>query len=66
MKTKTPLRLRISRFLSDRYAQRERPDHFPDLAVFAIVVMAAAWPVLSLVYAMGDWNWIATLERIWF
>ena len=43
---------RIARFLSDRHAYRERPDYLPELIVLGIVIIAAAWPILSLASAM--------------
>jgi len=53
MKSTLPLRARIARFLSDRYAQRERPDYLPELLVLGIIVLAATWPILALVAAMA-------------
>lgn len=53
MKSTLPLRARIARFLSDRYAQRERPDYLPELLVLGIIVLAAMWPILSLAAAMA-------------
>ena len=48
----TSLRARLARFLSDRRAYRERPDYLPELIIMGIVIIAAAWPILSLVAAM--------------
>jgi hypothetical protein len=53
MKSTLPLRARIARFLSDRYAQRERPDYLPELLVLGIIVLAATWPIFALVAAMA-------------
>lgn len=53
MESNRPLRVRIARFLSDRYAQRERPDYLPELLVLGIIVIAATWPILALVAAMA-------------
>ena len=66
MKTKTSMRLRASRFLSERYAQRERPNYLAELLVFALIVITATWPLLSLVHAMANRHWIGTLARVWF
>ncbi len=53
MKTKKSMRVRVSRFLSDRYAYRAQPNHVPELVVFAIIVVTAIWPVFSLANAMA-------------
>ena len=66
MKTKTSMRLRVSRFLSERYAQRERPHYLAELLVFALIVITATWPLLSLAHAMANSNWLGTLARIGF
>ena len=50
MKTTNSLRIRASRFLSDRYAYRERPDYLVELVAFGIVVIIAS---LSLADAMA-------------
>jgi hypothetical protein len=49
MKPTTPMRIRASRFLSDRYAYRERPDYLIELVAFGIIVITA---ILSLTNAM--------------
>jgi hypothetical protein len=48
----TSMRLRASRFLSERYQQRERPCYFTDLFLWALIVMTAAWPLSALFHAM--------------
>ncbi len=53
MKTKKSMRVRVSRFLSDRYAYRAQPNHVSELAIFAIIVVTAIWPVFSLANAMA-------------
>jgi len=40
MKTTNSLRLRASRFFSNRYAYRERPDYLVELVAFGIIVIA--------------------------
>jgi hypothetical protein len=40
MKTNNPLRIRASRFFSDRYAYRERPDYLVELVAFGIILIA--------------------------
>jgi hypothetical protein len=50
MKTNNSLRSRASRFLSDRYAYRERPDDLIELVAFGITVITLT---LSLANAMA-------------
>jgi hypothetical protein len=52
MKTTMPIRQRISRFLETRYVQRARPDYLPELALFGVILILAAWPMLSLAAAL--------------
>jgi hypothetical protein len=46
------IRVRVARFLSDRYSQRERPGYLADLFLWGVVVMIATWPILTLAHAM--------------
>ncbi|MFZ0917610.1 MAG: hypothetical protein WAN04_12000 [Candidatus Udaeobacter sp.] len=48
MKTTKSMRLRASRFLTDRYAYRAQPDYLSELVAFAIIVVIAIWPVFLL------------------
>ena len=48
----TSIRIRIARFLSERYRQRERPGCFADLFLWAVIVVIAAWPMFPLARAM--------------
>ena len=50
MKTTNRLRIRASRFLSDRYTYRERPDHLIELVAFGIILIAVT---LSLANAVA-------------
>jgi len=50
---KTSLRARLSRFLSDRYAQRERPSVAAEFTLFALIVLISTWPMFTLVHALG-------------
>jgi hypothetical protein len=50
MKTNNSVRLRASRFLSDRYAYRERPDYLIELVAFGIIIITLT---LSLANAMA-------------
>jgi hypothetical protein len=53
MNNKPSMRLRASRFLSERYQQRERPCYFTDLFLWTLIVVTATWPMFGLVHAMG-------------
>jgi hypothetical protein len=53
MKTTIPKRVRIARFLEQRYAQRETPNYFPELFLFVVIVITATWPILSLAAALA-------------
>ena len=60
------LRMRISRFLSDRYQQRERPGSFAELFLFALIAITATWAIFASTYTLANGNWLGTLARIWF
>jgi hypothetical protein len=53
MKTTNSVRVRASRFLSDRYAYRAQPNYVSELVAFAIIVVTATWPVFLLAEAMA-------------
>ena len=48
MQNTMPLRVRISRFVEERYVHRSQPHYFPELLLFAIIAVVAVWPMLSL------------------
>ena len=50
--SKTSLRLRAFRFLSERFAQRERPSVAAEFILFAVIVITSTWSILSLAHAM--------------
>ncbi len=52
MKTTMPMRLRISRFLEERYVHRARPHFFPELALFGLILILAAWPIVLVAAAL--------------
>jgi len=52
MKTTMPIRVRVLRFIDERYVQREQPAYFAELALFGMIVVIAVWPILSLAAAM--------------
>ena len=49
----TPMRVRVARFLSDRYVHRDRSNYIPELIVLGLIIIAATWPMLSLAAAMA-------------
>lgn len=49
--SKTSMRLRAFRFLSERYAQRERPSVAAEFILFALIVLTATWPMVTLAHA---------------
>ena len=51
--SKTSLRLRAFRFMSERYAQRERPSVAAEFILFAVIVLLSTWPMFTLAHAMG-------------
>ena len=53
MKTTNSMRVRASRFLSDRYAYRTQPNYLSELVAFAIIVVIAIWPVFLLANVMA-------------
>jgi hypothetical protein len=53
MKTTKSMRVRASRFLSDRYAYRAQPNYVSEIVGFAIMVVIAIWPVYLLATAMA-------------
>ena len=48
----TSMRLRAFRFLSERFAQRERPNVAAEFFFFAVIVATSTWSILSLAHAM--------------
>jgi hypothetical protein len=51
--SKTPLRTRISRFLSERYAHRERPSVAAEFLLLAVIVLITTWPMFTLAHVLG-------------
>jgi hypothetical protein len=51
--SKTSMRLRAFRFVSDRYTQRERPSVVAEFVLFAvIVVIGIIWPMVMVAHAI--------------
>jgi len=53
MKDTTPTRIRIRRFITDRYAYRTKPDFLPELVAFAVVLIVICWPLFLLAHAFA-------------
>ena len=49
-KPTTPMRIRASRFLTDRYADRERPEYLIELVAFGVIAITV---ILWLANAMA-------------
>ena len=56
MTTETSMSVRVFRFLSERYVQRDRPNYFPELVLFGIIVITAILPLLALANALAALN----------
>jgi hypothetical protein len=50
--SKTSMRLRAFRFVSERFTQRERPNAAAEFVLFAVIVLTSTWSILSLAQAM--------------
>lgn len=50
--SKTSMRLRAFRFLSERFAQRERPNVAAEYFLFALIVITSTWSILSLAHVL--------------
>jgi hypothetical protein len=53
MKSTTPTRIRVRRFITDRYAYRAQPNYLSELIAFGIIVLTAFWPIFLLASAMA-------------
>ena len=49
---KKPLKLRVVRFLRERYAQRERPSVAAEFITLAVIVVTTSWPLMAMVQAL--------------
>ena len=52
MKTTTSKRIRVLRFLGNRYAYRERSNYLAELMAFGIIAITATWSLFSAASAM--------------
>jgi len=53
MKNITPFRIRLSRFITIRYAYRTQPNYLCEFVAFALVVLTAILPLFALAHAMA-------------
>ena len=53
MKTTKSMRVRASRFFTDRYAYRAQPNYSSELVAFGLIVVTAIWPIFLLANAMA-------------
>jgi hypothetical protein len=51
--TTNSLRIRASRFFTDRYAYRAQPSYLSELVAFGMIVVIAVWPIILLANAMA-------------
>ena len=52
MKSTTSIRIRVRRFLTDRYAYSSDPTYAVELVAFGLIVLTASWPILLTASAM--------------
>ena len=50
--SKLSMRLRAFRFMSERYAQRDRTGVVVEFFLFALIVLTATWPMFNLAHAL--------------
>lgn len=54
MKDSKPLLTRLRRFISDRLAYRETPNHYvSELIAFGILAFIAGWPIVVMADTMA-------------
>ena len=61
--TQTSVRLRAFRFLSERFAQRERPSVAAEFILFAVIVLTAVSSMISLAHALSSLAHTMSLSR---
>ena len=57
------MRLRAFRFLSDRFAQRDRPSYAVELFLFVLIVLTTTFAMFSLAHAMSSLVHTMNLSR---
>jgi hypothetical protein len=53
MNNTTPRRIRVRRFITDRYAYRAQPDYLSELITFGVIVFSVFWSMFVLASAMA-------------
>jgi hypothetical protein len=53
MKDTTPRRMRLRRFITDRYAYRTQPDYLSELITFGVIILTVFWSMFVLAGAMA-------------
>ena len=53
MKNTTPFRIRLSRFIANRYACRTQPNYLCELVAFGLLVLTAILPLFALAHAIA-------------
>ena len=61
--SKMSARLRAFRFLSERFAQRDRPSYAVEFILFAVIVLTAVSSMFSLAHAMSSLAHTMSLSR---
>jgi hypothetical protein len=60
---KMSARLRAFRFLSDRFAQRDRPSYAVEFFLFVLIVLTAVSSMFTLAHAMSSLAHAMSLSR---
>jgi hypothetical protein len=60
---KMPARLRAFRFLSERFAQRDRSNYAAEFFLFVLIVLTAVSSMVSLAHAMSHLAQAMSLSR---
>jgi hypothetical protein len=60
---KMPARLRAFRFLSERFAQRDRSSYAAEFFLFVLIVLTAVSSMFSLAHAMSSLAHAMSLAR---
>jgi hypothetical protein len=47
------MRMRVRRFITDRYAYRTQPDYSSELITFGVIVLTVFWSMFVLASAMA-------------
>ena len=50
--SKTSMRLRAFRFVSERFAQRDRTNVAAEFVLFAVIVLTSTWSIVAMAEAM--------------